>query len=197
VRLPAIPAKVLRSRMLTGGQAEVRQNAASLEITVPASDRQPIDTIVALELDTEANRIPPLRVPGRVSLTTKAKATASNVYQNQAQHGADKAVDGDGDTRWATDAGTKSAWLEVDLGKLATFNRVVIKQAYPELGRVRKFAIEALQGDAWKPCYEGGKLGAKLDAKFPPVTAQRVRLNFLETTDGPTIWEFQLFEPSK
>ena len=27
------------------------------------------------------------------------------------------------------------------------------------------------------------------------VTAQRVRLNFTECTDGPTIWEFQLFPP--
>ena len=32
------------------------------------------------------------------------------------------------------------------------------------------------------------------DAKFAPVTAQRVRLNITEATDGPTIWEFQLFK---
>ena len=142
VRLPAIPARVLRSALLTGGTADVRQDAVGIEITVPTSDRQPIDTIVALELDTDATRIPALPVPGRVSLTTKAKASASNTYQNQAQYGPDKAVDGDGDTRWATDSGTKSAWLELDLGKPATFNRAVIKQAYPELGRVRKFALE-------------------------------------------------------
>ena len=129
-----------------------------------------------------------------MSLTTKAKATASNIYQNQADYGPDKAVDGRGDTRWATDSGIKSAWLEVDLGKPATFSRAVIKQAYPELKRVRKFAIEYLQDDQWKPCYQGADLGAKFAAKFDPVTARRVRLNLTESTDGPTIWEFQLFQ---
>ena len=89
-------------------------------------------------------------VPGAVSLTTKAKATASNIFQNQAEFGPDKAVDGRSDTRWATDAGTKSAWLEVDLGQPKTFSRAVIKQAFPELKRVRKFAIEYWQDGQWK-----------------------------------------------
>jgi len=103
-------------------------------------------------------------------------------------------VDGRSDTRWATDSGVKSAWLEVDLGKPATFGRAVIKQAYPELKRVRQFVIEYWQNDAWKSCYHGENLGPKLAAKFAPVTAQRVRLNITEATDGPTIWEFQLFQ---
>jgi len=194
LKLPAIPAKVLRSRVLTGGKAEVRQTEAGLEVSVPERDHQPLDTIVALELDGEANRIPAMHVPSAPSLTTKAKATASNVYQKQAEYGADKAVDGDSNTRWATDSGIKSAWLELDLGKPVTFSRTVIKQAFPELGRVRKFAIECLTDDQWKPCYSGEKLGAKLSARFAPVTAQRVRLNITESTDGPTIWEFQLFK---
>ena len=31
-------------------------------------------------------------------------------------------------------------------------------------------------------------------AEFEPATAQHVRLNLLEATDVPTIWEVQLFE---
>lgn len=30
-------------------------------------------------------------------------------------------------------------------------------------------------------------------ADFAPVTTERVRLNITEATDGPTIWEFQLY----
>ena len=194
VKLPAIAAKVVRSRVLSGGKAEVRQTAAGLEISVPQGDRQPLDTIVALELDSSALEIAALDVPLAASLTTKAKATASNTYQKQAQFGPDKAVDGNSDTRWATDSGTKSAWLEVDLGKPQAFSRAAIKQAYPELKRVRKFAIEYWQDEQWKACYRGENLSAKLAAKFEPVTAQRVRLNITEATDGPTIWEFQLFK---
>ena len=110
---------------------------------------------------------------------------------------ADKAFDDNSETRWATDSGTKSAWLEVDLGKPATVGRAVIEQAFPELNRVRKFAIEYWQNGQWKPCYRGDNLGASLDATFEPVIAQRVRLNITEATDGPTIWEFELFPPKK
>ena len=78
-----------------------------------------------------------------------------------------------------------------------TIGRAVIEQAFPELKRVRKFAIEYLQDEQWKPCYRGENLGASLDATFNPVTARRVRLNITEATDGPTIWEFALFPPKK
>jgi alpha-L-fucosidase len=63
------------------------------------------------------------------------------------------------------------------------------------LQRVRKFAIEYWQDEQWRPCYRGENLGASLAATFDPVTAQRVRLNITEATDGPTIWEFELFPP--
>jgi alpha-L-fucosidase len=128
-----------------------------------------------------------------VSLCCKAKATASNVFQNDAGYGPDKAVDGNGGSRWATDSGTKSAWLEVDLGKPVAFSRAVIRQAFPELERIHKFAIEYWQEGQWKSCYAGQNPGEKVVARFATVTAQRVRLNITDATDGPTIWEFALF----
>jgi alpha-L-fucosidase len=193
LRLPAIPAKVVRSRVLSGGKAGVRQTEMGLEVSVPESDRQPVDTIVALELDRSALDLAVVDVPLLSSLTTKAKATASNVYQQEAQYGADKAVDGNSDTRWATDSGTKSAWLEVDLGKPTMFRRAVIKQAFPEFKRIRKFVIEYWQNGQWNACHRGENPGATFSVRFDPVTAQRVRLNITEATDGPTISEFQLF----
>ena len=196
--LPAIPAKILRSNALTGGNVTVKQADDAIEISLPASDRQEMDTIIALELDRPAGDIAPLAMctPSR-SLATGKKATASNVFQGDAQYGADQAFDDNSETRWATDAGTKSAWLEVDLGKLVAVGRAVIAQAYPELKRVRTFAIEYWQDGEWKSCYRGVNLGATHEAAFEPVTAQRVRLNITEATDGPTIWEFQLFPPKQ
>jgi len=196
LKLPPIPAKILNHRVLTGGDARIRQLGSGIEITVPEKDRQPIDTIVALEVGGTAMNIRAVDVPLPTSLAFRAQATASNVFQNDAQYGPDKAVDGKGDTRWATDSGTKSAWLELDLGRPVPFGRAVIRQAFPELQRVRKFAIEYFQDGQWKPCYQGENLGAKLVAVFAPVAAQRVRLNITEATDGPTIWEFQLFAPN-
>lgn len=193
LKLPGIEAKVLGARALTGGTASVRQSEREIEISLPKREGQLLDTIIALDLDRQAIQIPAVAVPSPVSAATKAKATASNTYQNQAEYGPDKAVDGNNDTRWATDAGVKSAWLEVDLGKPATLNRATIKQAFPELGRVRKFAIQYWEADQWKTCSRGENLGARLTAKFPPITAQRIRLNITESTDGPTISEFGVF----
>jgi alpha-L-fucosidase len=116
------------------------------------------------------------------------------VYQNDAGHAADKAVDDDPSTRWATDYGTKQAWLEVDLGKAMTFSRAKISEAYD---RVRKFELQSKDGDQWQTFARGTTIGDDYVQQFQPVTARIVRLNILDATEGPTIWEFQLFAPGK
>jgi len=196
LKLPLLPAKIVGSRILTGGKVTLTSAADGISVVVPEKDRK-WDTIIALDLDRPALGIPAVAVPVIPSLTTGAKATASNVYHNSAEFAASMAIDGNPDTRWATDTGIHQAWLEVDLGKAETFNRAVIVQAFPELKRIRKFAIEYWDGSQWKSCYRGTDLGPKLDAKFPKVTAQRVRLNITDAADGPTIWEFKLFAPAQ
>jgi alpha-L-fucosidase len=192
LKFPAIPAKVVRSRVLTGGLATVRQTDAGLEVSVPESDRHPADTVVAIDLDGPASGLPVLTVPRERSLTTGAKATASNVFQQQAQYGADKAVDGNDESRWATDSGTRQAWLEVALGRTVKFTRVMLAEAFPE--RVREFELQYLDGADWKTFCTGGPIGEFRTRRFEPVNASQVRLSILDATEGPTIWEFQLFE---
>jgi len=190
---PAIAAKVSGVKNITGGTVRVKQGKEGLVVTVPKESRRELDTVIAIQFDRSVMDLPALAVPTQPSLSSGAKATASNTYQGDANYGPDKAVDGNGDSRWATDTGTKSAWLELDLGKPTEFSRAVVLQAYPELKRVRKFAIEYWDGSSWKACYEGKDMGPKLNVSFPKVTAQRVRLNITEATDGPTIFEFKLF----
>ncbi len=60
VTLPALPAKIVSSTLLTGGDVKVVSTADSLIVTVPEKDQQAIDTIVKLQLDTPAINIPPL-----------------------------------------------------------------------------------------------------------------------------------------
>jgi len=77
----------------------------------------------------------------------------------------------------------------VDLGSPVTFSRVAIKEAYD---RVRRFELQYKDGATWKTFLEGTRIGEDHTKDFDPVTAQLVRLNILEATDGPTLWEFQL-----
>ncbi|MBA7478991.1 hypothetical protein ES707_14422 [subsurface metagenome] len=191
--LPPIPKKIIASSVLTGGTVTVRQTEESVEISVPKAYRRELDTIIKLELDGPAGEIGPLSFPS-ASLAYRKKARASNVYQNNPQHGPGKAVDDDPATRWATDSGVRKAWLEVGMGKPVTFNRVKISEAYD---RVRKFELQYKNDDQWKTITDGTKIGFDYLKDFEPVTAGQVRLNILDATDGPTIWEFQLLAPKK
>jgi len=189
--LPGMPAKILRSTALTGGNVTVKQTDDVIEVSLPSRDNQVIDNIVAMELDRPALEIEPLTVRSPAhSLAVGKNATASNVYRGRAEFGADKAVDSFADTRWATDAITKQAWLEVNLAKPMTFTRAMIDEAY--IGRVQAFELQYRDGDAWKTFYKGKTIGANFSVTFDPIMAQYVRLNILDATDGPTIADFQL-----
>ena len=65
-----------------------------------------------------------------------------------AEYGPDKAFDDDAGTRWATDAGTRQAWIAVDLGKPAVNRR---RQDHEEFGkRVQKFELQYEDDGQWK-----------------------------------------------
>ena len=70
LKLPPIPAHVVRSRVLTGGKAEAHQTEAGLEIYLPPGERQPLDTVVTLELDRSALGLAAVDVPLEPSRAT-------------------------------------------------------------------------------------------------------------------------------
>jgi alpha-L-fucosidase len=195
IMLPPIRPRIVKHSILTGGEAMVKQTDAGIEVSVPAAQRDAIDTIVKLELDAPAKSIPAFKPKSTTapSLTTGKKATASNWFQKSDKYSPDKAVDGDPDTRWGCDYGTHACWLEVDLGEAKTFDRAAITEPY---GRVKEFELQVKDGDAWRTFHRGMTIGEDLEVKFTPVTGRHVRLNLLKTTEGPSIWEFQLFAPT-
>ncbi|MEW6744411.1 MAG: alpha-L-fucosidase [Planctomycetota bacterium] len=192
--LPAIGTPVIGCSVLTGGDAQVQQTSDGITVLVPQAHVQPTDTIVVLELGGPAGGIAPIALPS-LSLAAGKPARASNVFQDHELYAAAKAVDDDAETRWATDGGTKTAWLEVDLGQPTTVGRAAIAEAYA--GRVRRFELQFKDGDNWQTALAGTAIGEHFAASFAPITARWVRLNILQATEGPTVWEFQLFPPEK
>jgi alpha-L-fucosidase len=196
LKLPALPAKILQTRVLTGGKAAVQQTAEGVEVSIAKPDRQEIDTIVALTLDRPALELAPIKVAGiGEPLTEHRPARASNVFQKNQHYGADKAVDGEEETRWATDAATGPCWLEVDLGRPMTFDRALLDECVEYGVRVKAFELQCQEGNDWRTFYRGQGMGPNRDVRFTPVTARIVRLNITEGRGGPTIREFQLFAP--
>ncbi|NQT39346.1 MAG: alpha-L-fucosidase, partial [Planctomycetes bacterium] len=185
VVLPPIDKKIVSHSLLTGGTATVDQTDTGVTISVPTEHRQELDTIVVLKLDGPAAEVAVAAVSSG-SLARGRKATASNVFENDKTYAPGHAVDDDPNTRWGCDYGTKSAWLDVDLGEEKTFDRAWISEPYD---RVQKFELQAKRGDTWETFHSGTTIGEGLSVKFAPTVAQHVRLNLLETTDGPSIWE--------
>jgi alpha-L-fucosidase len=189
LELPAVAAGVKAAKALTGGSVQIKQTDSGITLTLAAESQAALDTLIALDLDKPAMDLPAVSVrvgkPG-------VQVTASNVYQNQEDYSADKAFDGDPETRWATDAGTKQAWLEVDLGKPTTFSRVAIDEWGDGGKRIQSFELQYQSDNGWKTFYRGATVGAKWEKSFDPMEARRIRLNIIEATEGPTINELQI-----
>jgi len=62
LKLPNIPAKIVRAEVLGGSKAEVHQTERGIEISVSPADRNANDTVVMLKLDSDALKIPALVV---------------------------------------------------------------------------------------------------------------------------------------
>ena len=187
IELPALPATIKSATLLNGGRVEFTQQDGKLAITLPAGPRDAIDTIIKLEIDRPALDLPVLTPASEI------KASASNVFEkNEAEYGAEKAFDNDADTRWATDSGTKQAWIAADLGHSQAIGNVRLQESKPYDGRVTKFEFQYRDGDDWKTIFSGTKIGTNFKKSFPPVTAREFRLNILDATEGPTLSEIEL-----
>ena len=194
--LPPVAAKILGASLPKGGT--FTQTGEGIVIKVPETERDPIATVIDLKVEGEAEAIEPVAVPWTSdSLAFGKAATASNVFRGMtSKYGPAKAFDDDPTTRWATDAGTSACWLDVDLGAIRTIGKVLVDEH--GWNRVRRFRlrIKAGRNDAWKTVLEGKRFGEEYRQRFPPVAARFVRLDILEASEGPTLWEFQLFSPA-
>jgi alpha-L-fucosidase len=122
-----------------------------------------------------------------VNLVEKAKAQASNVRGNAKEFDADKAIDGDKDTYWATDDNVIKASLTIDFGRPTTFNRF-LAQEYIRLGqRVKAFTIEAFIDGDWKELAKATTIGYKRILRFPTIEATQLRFSITDSKSCPVI----------
>ena len=194
VFLPPIAKKIVSHEVLTGGTAAVAQTDEGVEISVAPEHRRELDTIIALRLDGPAADLEPAAVLSG-PLTFGKKVTASHTYDANPKaaghYRPQNAVDGDPRSGWTFNPGIQSAWLEIDLGAECTFGRAWLNEPYD---RIRKFELQAKQGDQWKAFHVGTTIGEDFTVRFAPVTSRYVRLQVQETTINPLVGEVQLFK---
>lgn len=103
------------------------------------------------------------------------------------------ALDGNPDTFWSAPAGSHSAALEVRFPAPVTFNRALTMEWLNDGQRVEHYCIEVWDHDTWKSVACAHAIGHEKIDIFPAVTAARVRLNILSSSDAAAIREFQLY----
>jgi len=103
------------------------------------------------------------------------------------------ALDGNPDTLWSAPAGSHHSTLEVNFPEAITFNRTLTMEWLNDGQHIQKYSIDVWTGNGWKAVAGAEAIGHMKVDRFPAVTASRVRLNILSSTDAAVIREFQLY----
>ncbi len=104
-----------------------------------------------------------------------------------------RALDGDPGTFWEAPAGSRSAMLEVRLQEPVTFDHAMTMEWLSEGQRVLEYRIEVWRGGAWEPVVSSFAIGHKKIDRFPPVTADRIRLHIVGSVGEARIREFGVY----
>jgi len=128
------------------------------------------------------------------NLALGASVEASNTRSGFGTFSADRIVDGNQDTFWATDDSVRSAEIIIELPAEQTFDRILIMEPVRFGQRISKFRFHAGAGEKWLTVAEGTTIGYKRILCTEPVTARKVKLEILDALYPPAISEFGLFQ---
>jgi alpha-L-fucosidase len=109
-------------------------------------------------------------------LAAGCRARADNVRANSDRFGAERALDGNPETYWATDDDISCATLEIDLGRAVQFNVLSLQEPIALGQRIEAFRLEAWKNGKWVQVLNGTTVGHRRLERFQSVTTDRIRL---------------------
>lgn len=129
------------------------------------------------------------------NLMAGARLSASNVRGGAKQFGEANLIDDQYDTYWSTNDDVTTASIEINLPKVTTFNCLLVQEYIPLGQRVAGFSVEAWNNEKseWETIQEATTMGYKRILRFPAVTAQKLRLNILESLACPVLNTIELY----
>lgn len=139
----------------------------------------PVDSAHAVDFHKRVTE--ELKTNQLLKASIKASSTRGKAFTTK------NLTDGQFDTYWATPDGVTTGTLDITLKKAQPLNRLMMSEYIPLGQRVRKFAVEYLDGKQWLPLKVGEAtttIGYKRLLRFPTVTTKRLRIRF-EDSRGP------------
>lgn len=126
-----------------------------------------------------------------VNFAAGAKVTADAV--RGAEFSPDNVLKKGRETYWSTPDGKTSATLTLDLPEKRTFDAIRLAEAIQLGQRVRKFAVDVRENDAWREWIaDGSSIGMHTILRGPLVMADGVRVRILESAASPCLSELSL-----
>ncbi|RAV98701.1 alpha-L-fucosidase [Pseudochryseolinea flava] len=122
-----------------------------------------------------------------------AKASATNVRGQMSDYNADKIVDNNKETYWATDDNVTAATVELELNE-PVIVKFIVMQEFISLGqRVKKFKIEAQQNGSWQTIGSGTTIGYKRILEVDHANTKHVRITIEASRACPLLSNVEIY----
>ncbi|MEG1879831.1 MAG: discoidin domain-containing protein, partial [Oscillospiraceae bacterium] len=129
------------------------------------------------------------------NLALNKSATASTIWSDS--FSADKAFDGDTNSRWGSKGTASEYWITVDLESVQAINKMAIDEYDARIGAFQ--ILYSNDGQNWKVGYEGRMTGTssanhrRKTFEFEEFEGRYIKLSTTEATKEITIWEIGLY----
>lgn len=128
------------------------------------------------------------------NLAKNSKISATTSRGKTTQFAANKAIDNDLNSYWATNDEEKTASLTLDFEKLTSFNRFLVQEPIQLGQRVKSFSLEAFINGKWTEIAKETTIGYKRILRFSTVEATKLRLNILDSKSCPLISNIEVYK---
>ena len=128
------------------------------------------------------------------NLAKNSKISATTSRGKTTQFAANKAIDNDLNSYWATNDEEKTASLTLDFEKLTSFNRFLVQEPIQLGQRVKSFSLEAFINGKWTEIAKETTIGYKRILRFATVDATKLRLNILDSKSCPLISNIEVYK---
>ena len=166
----------------------VTMTGRGAQIAVPSAAPDAIASVVVVEIEGPVAMVPAPKNLALGKLVTVSGEWASREKELSKTH----ANDGDFETLWAgADEKARAGWVQIDLGEVHEVTAVLLDDH--TYNRTKKFEVQAQVDGAWQTLVTGTTIGSRKRETFSPVKARLFRLVIQESSDTPTVNEFQIF----
>ncbi|EDM27925.1 alpha-L-fucosidase precursor [Lentisphaera araneosa HTCC2155] len=194
--------KVLKAEALTGGDLRFSQKDGKLILNLDASSHDPANTLI--KLTTEGSPLTLEVIEAEQTGKALNRQAGVTITPSSESDRGPASVLIKGGKEFVSGAHHRKAWtglhsdkkpfLEIDLGSIKIFSKVAIEERMAWTDMCRGFFLEYQAPDgSWKEITKGDYLGY-FTVDFKPVTAQKVRVRFVNHERPTAVMSFDIFE---